>query len=420
MTRGRIALLGILLAAGAAAQDPPPSEPPAKRPPAEKPPAKKPVALKTLPSNAVFRDAKPRIPLLGPGLMPVVAVSVESRGPIPLAFDTGCSGLILFDYLAKPLALDARSIDAHRVATGGGSAVSTTRAARIGRLHLLDGRDPKGYLTDVDALLFPGGPKVPGIRTHGVFGGALLGPLLVTFDLKRRWLEVEHAALGEPDGDRVLAMRRDDLSVESRIGDDTARFTIDTGYVGGFLLPPSVVESLGLRFKREPVAIGSLDSAGGSFPNRVARLDGSIRLGGWTFVEPIVHVCAATAGPNLGVEALRHFVVSLDQRNGRARFAGDGDRTIRALPYRRLGVTVETRDERCVIATVEAASAAHRAGLRAGDVVLEAEGLPGTRLSNHHIAELERELRRPGVRMRVRRGDEPPRAVDVPFSVVVP
>ncbi len=405
MIRYATALLIASLTTAAAAQEPGTKAPPAP--------------LKALPSNAVFRDAKPRVPLLGPGLMPVVAVSVGSRGPIPLVFDTGCSGLILFDYLTKPLALDARTIDRRRVATGGGSSVATTSAARVGRLYLLDGSEPKGYLTDVDALLFPDGPKVPGIRTHGVFGGALLRPLLVTFDLKRKWLALEHATLSEPDGDRTLAMRSDDLSFESSIDEHAARFTIDTGYVGGFLLPPKLVASLDLRFKREPVAVGTLDSAGGSFPNRVARLDGAIRIGGWTFNEPIVHVSAATAGPNLGVEALRHFVVSLDQRSGRVRFAGDRERTIRSLPYRRLAASVEMRDGACVVVTVEKRSAAYRAGLRAGDVVLEAEGLAGRAFTNHHIAELERALRRSGIRMRLQRG-ETERRLDVPFSVVVP
>ena len=238
-----------------------------------------------------------------------VDVMVNGRGPYVFAIETGAPIVLVTERLATALHLPADN-------------PSTVDSLRIGDLVLRDLPVVKGpaFLPGVDGLL----------------GLTAYADLLLTVDYPALSVRFERGALVEPNGRDVLPLVEmgQHLGVDVDVGGHPHHAVLDTQSAAAIDCAPEVADSL--RFVSGRVPTGSA-SIGGQPPVPVfsARLDGDVRMGATTIQRPILGIVSPPPGfPRellLGARLLRHFVITLDQRNKRIR-VNSPDRVIPPPP----------------------------------------------------------------------------------------
>ena len=89
------------------------------------------------------------------------------------------------------------------------------------------------------------------------------------------------------------------------------RALVDTGFQQSLALPPGT----SLPWRREPRLDGDLAAIDGIASKAIARVDGTLRLGGLEWRDPLVVL--APGAPKVGAALLRNCIVRLDAGNGR-------------------------------------------------------------------------------------------------------
>jgi hypothetical protein len=247
----------------------------------------------------------------------------------------------------------------------------------------------------------------------GIISVPLLHDVLATLDLGASRLILEHGSLPEPNGRDVLAIpgkdrgRRVDMPFE--LGGKPAAAVLDTRSLFWIMASDSNLASL--RLDGAPTALGSAwGPAMGTFTITGARTAGEIRVGQYALERPVI-VFRDRPGLVVGVPFLEQFVVTIDQRNGRLRFARtDGSRVVsvpvqdwernggisaavasaQSADGRRVapsgqqpvsgqrtmgfGIAAVPGGSRLTIVSVARGSSAERVGIRDGDQLLELDG----------------------------------------------
>ncbi|HYL57051.1 MAG TPA: aspartyl protease family protein [Gemmatimonadales bacterium] len=286
-----------------------------------------------------------------------VEVMVNGRGPFVFAIETGAPIVLVTERMATELHLPADN-------------PSSVDSLRIGDLVLRD-------------LPVVKGPELlPGV--DGLLGLTAYRDLLLTVDYPALSVRFERGALGEPNGRDVFALVEmgQHLGVDVDIGGRRYPAVLDTQGSAAIDCAPEVADSL--RFVSGRVPTGSA-SIGGQPPVPVfsARLDGDVRLGATTIQRPIVGIVSPPPGfPRellLGARLLRHFVITLDQRNKRIR-VNNPDGVIPPPPgLRSIGLALAPAPQGGVdVAATRADGAAYASGLRVGDEVVTIAGRPGS------------------------------------------
>jgi hypothetical protein len=254
-----------------------------------------------------------------------------------------------------------------------------------------------------------------------LFSRELFRDLLVTIDYPRRRLILERGQLPQPDGQEILALRRDEdgsLLVPLTVQTDRepAWLTLDTGHTSeGLLL--SRYRLLGINWATKPVEGDVIHTFFGSTVSRVGRMSGDVRVGRYTFRRPIAAISMDDDQELFGADMLRHFIVTIDQRNNRVRLALLSESISPVFdvpPVRRLGFSV---DGRSGAVKLDPDSEAARAGLLDGDRIVTINGVPAARLNYLHHAEFERHGQ--PLLLRVRRNQDDI-LLHVPLTVIVP
>jgi S1-C subfamily serine protease len=107
--------------------------------------------------------------------------------------------------------------------------------------------------------------------------------------------------------------------------------------------------------------------------SKIGRMEGNALVGQYTFARPIISVSADDDREYLGADFLRHFVMTIDQKNNRVRLARSTTKPIESPAVMRLGF--EFVDKKGKIEVIEG-SAAQQGGLRTDDVVRSINGFP--------------------------------------------
>jgi predicted aspartyl protease len=199
----------------------------------------------------------------------------------------------------------------------------------------------------VESLVFDGNERRPPIRA--LFGAGLFADCLLTLDLAGKTAVLEPSgALPDPDGADVLPIRMINgcPPVRVRIGKRREWALIDSGFGGSLALSPKLARELPLAAPPVPgpMGVGMFGDARSSF----ARVAGDVRLGRHVFRRPVVTIGKNDDRVLIGTELLRHFTVSIDQRQRVARFTrtpGSGGGAIDLGGYESLGFTF-TRSEK--------------------------------------------------------------------------
>ena len=259
------------------------------------------------------------LPMLDWGGRPVVEVKVGGKGPYRFILDTGASMTVIDSELKDELKLPA--VQGMRAAAPGHGAppeMVSVEALRVGG----------GTLRGLKAALMPLGRMLTGEgRPRGVLSALAFPGHLVTFDYPARKITIAKGALDAADSSTVFEYGTDDPLpiVPVRVAGHEMRVHLDTGSGYGLMLPNRFLAELPLASKPEPA--GTAKVHGGESPITKARVDGAIELGAHRLgLEDVSFVdLKAVFGPprgNLGYQALRPFVVTLDSRNRRIRIRG--------------------------------------------------------------------------------------------------
>jgi CubicO group peptidase (beta-lactamase class C family) len=250
--------------------------------------------------------------------LPAVRVMVNGQGPFLFAIDTGARGAARVDSaLAARLGLEV-----------------------VGQVH---GGDPSGRNTLVMNLvrvpsLEIGGARFEGLQAavrgynerrmgtpiDGILGFGLFQELLLTLDYPGSKVRIERGSLPPVDGAEVIPIRVDrgipsiDLVVDSlQVNAD-----VDAGSMGGFSLPERLIGQLPLA--GAPQVVGHARTVSNEFDIKAARLNGSLKIGGREFANPMLEFQPLFPMGNVGSRVLRDFAVTFDSRNRRMRWKKAG------------------------------------------------------------------------------------------------
>lgn len=315
-------------------------------------------------------DTAVRVPMETAHGMAVVEAKINGKGPYRWIVDTGAAGqgridAALAQELELPQAGEAIAGD------GSGRNQETRRTVHVDEIEL-GGVKFEGLelLVGQYAERASGGEPVQGVLGFGLFADWLL-----TLDYPGGALELRHGELPAQGDAQVMEYThaRAIPAVKLRLGDLEFEADLDTGSMGGLMLPLAWKDQLHL--KGEPQVVGKARTTLNEFEILEADCEDALQFAGCR-VQPLrVGFAEIFPRANLGQRVLSRFALSFDQRNARLRVV-EGKAPPAGADSGRLGVMLRIEGDRAVVDSVDAGSRAARAGLQAGDVLLEADGEP--------------------------------------------
>jgi hypothetical protein len=299
--------------------------------------------------------------------------------PVRLMLDTGGTTLLTPEAAARA----GLSVQGRLEARGPGAAAVDVGFARVGSLVVGGAVALARPLVRVVAL--PDFEDVEGTRFDGVLGAELFQRLAVEIAYADRVLHLADPRTWiPPDGASSLPLRFHAHlpAVEATLDGLRGEFWLDTGNRNALTLwsPFVAAHGLGARYGAGPeTTIGW--GVGGRSPGRVAR-GGRLELGTLTVEAPVLTLATQASGPtatravagNIGGDLLRRFDVAFDYTHSRVYFRPNSD-SARPFDHDCAGLWLNRSAGGIIVSDVTPGGAADAAGLRAGDLVLEVDGL---------------------------------------------
>ncbi|HEY9027411.1 MAG TPA: PDZ domain-containing protein [Burkholderiaceae bacterium] len=355
----------------------------------------------------------------------------------PVFLDEARAEALPFDRVDNHVYLDARIGDARlrlMLDTGGMNVLTPAAAARAGLrvVGRLEARGPGERSMDVglaraerlvigealalDDQLFrvlelPDFDEVEGTAFDGIVGVEVFKRLVVDIDYEAAVVRfVRPARFETPPGATTLplAFHAHVPAVRAEIDGIAGQFWLDTGNRNALTLWSPFVEAHGLAQRLgagAPTTIGW--GVGGPSTGRVGRA-GRLLIGELAIEGPVVTMPEARSGPtaaqdvagNIGGELLRRFAVAFDYTRKLVHLRPNA-RFGEPFVADRSGLWINRRGQGFVVASVQEGSAAHAAGLRAGDAIV---ALDDRAAADWTLAQARERLRDPraGDRVRVR------------------
>jgi hypothetical protein len=197
------------------------------------------------------------------------------------------------------------------------------------------------------------------------------GKLLV-LDYPAMEMRIEDGTLPAVDGERIFSAAGPDdrpwLRVE--FPDRPRRVLIDSGSNGRLELK----RLHGLQWAGEPIVAGVSTRMDKVVMRRAGRVEETLSIANLEFEQPIVSITGDTE--LMGVEVLRHFVLSFDIAQRRVRFEPASAAPVRMPPERDTGALLRADvDGHYEVVRILSNTPAERAGLSVGDRVVEIDGV---------------------------------------------
>ena len=328
------------------------------------------------PARTTLDSAAVEVPMqLGSG-RPVVQVMVNGQGPYDFILDTGAGTTVIDSTLAVSLGLEVAGQDS----------IGDPRNPRAIAMQWM-----RADSLQLGGLTFAGVPmacfnirRPLGSRYGGILGLPAFADLVVSLDYPRSRVRATRGELPTSDP-AVIAYESPGgiINVPVHVGDTALVAHLDSGSPGGLMLPRA--GSAGFTFKEAPSVIGRAGTVSGTATVWRARLAGEVKVGTLVYTDPEVQLSELLdQWANIGFDLLRELTVTVDQRHHRLRM----ERTAAAgaaLPARRrVGVMfaqmhspaggLAFTDGGLKIEQVVPGSLAEKAGLVAGDLVLQVNG----------------------------------------------
>jgi hypothetical protein len=293
-------------------------------------------------------------------------------GPYRFLIDTGSSVTLVTPALARRYpGSGGPSVSAPRVrVTGADGRVTELPPGTLRRLELGDVR-----FEDVPVLLYDCEPLSAhlGVRIDGVLGFPLFRETLLTLDYPggRVLLQPPKNVPLIPGTTISWDRGRKTPLIPVRLGDRSFLALIDSGSDMAFSLNPVGLEP---EFAFGPTTGATIGTLSGDRTQQIGRLAGTLAIGNYTFVQPVVDLSDELSAIGGGV--LKHFTVTFDQWNDRVTFYRESRDPIVMRPRRSAGVSFSKTPAYWRVAGVVPASSADKAGIQLGDLVTRINGEP--------------------------------------------
>jgi predicted aspartyl protease len=282
--------------------------------------------------TSALKASRIDLPMRFRGPEPAIDVYANGEGPFFFAIDTGGAGEARLDSsLAKKLNLQAIGKVRARAGTGG-----KTQSFDLVRLDSL--RFSGAEFHNVTAMVRDyntsatgrnnntsatarkdnsSGSRLP--RIDGILGFGLFSDYLLTLDYPAKQVSIEKGSLPKPDNESVVAfeMPKGVPVVELNVDQLSVRAVLDSGSMGGFLLPKKLLKKLPLG--AEPKVVGKGKTVGGEFVIEEAPLRGSAQLGSHRLLNPALEFADFSSQAVIGNRVLAEFRLTFDQTNRRVR-----------------------------------------------------------------------------------------------------
>lgn len=301
----------------------------------------------------------------------VVRSQWDKRGPWHFLIDTGASITLVSPAFAQAYATDQATVDVPpvRVASADGRLI-TLGAVRLRRLQLGEARfdHVPALVYDCEAL-----SAHLGVTIDGILGFPLFRDTRLTLDYPRSRVligpaDADSLVPGVPvpfDNDRHIPL------IPVQLGERTFTALVDSGSDGPLHLNPYGLNPVFLYGPKPGATIGTL---AGDRLQEIGRLAGSVRLGPYTFVQPIVDLTDALS--SIGGEVLRHFTVTFDQTKNQVSFYRESTAPIFASSRRSAGLSFQKGAAYWKVVGIVPGSPADELGLQTGDLVIRIDGQP--------------------------------------------
>jgi predicted aspartyl protease len=255
------------------------------------------------------------LPLESVGGRPIVLGRLNNRGPFKFILDTGATGSVFAESLAREVGLP--SISQVMMASPGSDKPVPATITRVAKIEI-GGLTLEG-VTAVFADLSVLHKKAPDVQ--GVLSAAMFQGLLVTFNYPAKKIEFKRGELPAEDGQTIFgwAGAKGGPSFTADVGGQSVQMDLDTGSTSGFVISRTIASKLAwLQTPSEGTPIRTLDRETKSF---TGQMKGIIRIGKFSFENPRVDYHEGFN--NVGYEVLKDFIVTLDSKNHRFELSRD-------------------------------------------------------------------------------------------------
>ena len=255
------------------------------------------------------------LPLESVSGRPIVSARVNDRGPFKFILDTGATGSVFGESLAREVGLPSISqVMMGRPGSDKPVPATVTRVAKIeiGGLRL---EGVIAVFADLSVL------HKKESDVQGVLSAAMFQGLLVTFNYPAKKIEFKRGELPAEDRQTIFAWpaAKAGPSFTADVGGQSVPMDLDTGSTSGFVLSTTIANKLAwLQAPSEGAPIRTLDMETKSF---TGQMKGIIRVGKFSFQNPRLEYHEGFN--NVGYGVLKDFVVTLDSKNRRFELSRD-------------------------------------------------------------------------------------------------
>lgn len=342
-------------------------------------------------------DGKTVVPISVENGLVIVDVTIDGRGPFPMMFDTGGVEAVTPE-TASALGLQVRGRDTARGSAEGAIPVAFThvKEMRVGDAELLD----QPLIVSPLPRFFTDRGGWPPLA--GFLGYELLTQFAVRLDYEERTITLTPTRDFRYGGGGacVPLVFADKIPVVPAAADGfVGRFEIDTGSSSALVLQRQFVEQHGFETGHPNVLRMKVGGVDGVFESMATRLD-SFGLAKSEIERPAAEfpsngesgLPVTDVDGSIGYQILRQFVITFDYSRRELWFEHSPAFGTKTVQWKTGFQAIKANDSGFGVVTVLPNSPAAAAGVSAGDVVTEVNGVPAESIGQAEFSDM---MRRP-------------------------
>ncbi len=236
---------------------------------------------------------------------PVLQLMIGDKGPYRFIFDTGSSVNVIDTELTAELGFEVIGEDS--LGNPGSDNKVVSKRVKVPNVNFTN--------TDIseDALMNAVAIRKM-VAVDGILSPVFFSKYLITVDYPGSILELSIGELDSTKNDVVPFIQNSRvINLNVSVAGHVVEAHLDSGNPGGFDLPFSMKDKL--KFKKQPVAGGVINTVAASFKKWKATLDGNIKVGNITYEDPEVYLVEDFQFVNLGYLVFKDLRMTLDRQN---------------------------------------------------------------------------------------------------------
>jgi hypothetical protein len=308
-------------------------------------------------------ESKKSIPLRIFGSALLVQASVDGSAPMWFFVDTGAPISAIDPTLIK--AAPSARHSKRRIGVGGATeGKSSSRVVRFDSLQIGDISFDRVIAIELDMTPIE---EVLGLELGGILGLSVFEDFLLTLDYPNQTMLLEEGELPQQNNKTILpyTLSQRHMMIPLSHNGGTVSVAIDSGCNSAIYLPEAKEKSF--SFATPPVIAGTAMGATGEAEVRAGRVNGALSMGSFVVNDPLI-TFAKTDLALLGGPILRHFAVTIDQKNKRVRFVQPEPKEI-TIPALRRFVGIKKKKGQWVVSSIRGSTSPF---LATGDVIVSA------------------------------------------------